>query len=203
LKKKKKKKKKRGSGPDPPGGGGGSDGSNRKNEVRPWGDAVWLQHPRRSQPSGNKKVLPYKELNTLAKEMFNETGNGVPLHENFLRCVHEVATNNLRECLSLLDLESNVQHYLQRQGFVPRPAFSGLDQGETYVKQPSVVATARQRMHAANNLLPQSQMSDQALHHGKSTTTCPKDVEAMVDRHLEVLIQHGLDAEGEDAYRAP
>ena len=93
--------KRRGSGPDPPGGGGGSDGSNRKKEVRLRGDAVWLQYPRRSQLSGNKRVQPYKELNTLAKEMFDEAGNGVPLHEDFLRRVHEIATNNLRECLSL------------------------------------------------------------------------------------------------------
>ena len=96
-------------------------------------------------------------IDALAKEMFDEAGNGIPLHENFLQRVHEVSTNNLRECLSLLDLESNVQHYLQRQGFVPRPAFSGLDSGETYVKQPSVVTAARQRVRAANNLLPQSQ----------------------------------------------
>ena len=126
--------KRRDSGPDPPGGGGGSDGSNRKKEVRLGGDAVWLQLPSRTQFSWKGRVQPYKELQTLAKEMFDEAGNGVPLHENFLRRVHEVATNNLRECLSLLDLESNVQHYLQRQGFVPRPALSGLDSGEIYVK---------------------------------------------------------------------
>ena len=127
--------KRRNSGPDPPGGGGGgSDGSNHNEEVRHEGDAVWLQLPRRLKPSGNKKVLPHKELQALAKDMFDEAGSGVPLHEHFLQRVHEVSTNNLRECLSLLDLESNVQHYLQRQGFVPRPAFSGLDSGETYVK---------------------------------------------------------------------
>ena len=95
----------RDSGPDPPGGGGGSDGSNRKKEVRLGGDAVWLQYPRRSQPPGNKKVLPHKELRTLALEMFDEAGNGVPLHEDFLRRVYEVATTNLRECVSLLDFK--------------------------------------------------------------------------------------------------
>ena len=100
--------KRRGSGPDPPGGGGGSNGSNRKKEVRLGGDAVWLQYPRRSHPPGNKKVLPHKELSTLASEMFDEAGNGVPLHEDFLRRVYEVAMTNLRECVSLLDLESKV-----------------------------------------------------------------------------------------------
>ena len=77
--------KRRNSSPGPPGGGGGggSDGSNHKEEVRHEGDAVWLQLPRRSKPSGSKKVLPHKELQAVAKEMFDEAGNGVPHSRKF------------------------------------------------------------------------------------------------------------------------
>lgn len=65
-------------------------------------------------------------------------------------------TKDSKSYLSLLDLESNILHYLQRNGIISREEITGLSVDNAFAKRTSVMEAAKQRTLAANTIIPQS-----------------------------------------------
>ena len=71
--------------------------------------------------------------------------------------VYEVITKDSKSYLSLLDHESNILHYLQRNGIISREEITGISIDNAFAKKNSVLEAAKQRTLAADTIIPQSQ----------------------------------------------
>ena len=181
-----------------------SDGNRANKRNTSMQDKCFSRYPAgKKKIDLQKKALPYKDLSTLAKEMFRDQGHGKSFLDNFFEKVYEVITKDSKSYLSLLDLESNILHYLQRNGIISREEITGLSVDNAFAKRNSVLEAAKQRTLAANNIIPQSQKSDQKYHHVKATTTSNEEVKILLEEHFQIMEDLGLGDMGDDTYHLP
>ena len=151
----------------------------------------------------HKKALPFKDLTQLAKDLYKDQGLGKSFLDNIFKKVYEVITKDQKAFLSLLDLESNILHYLQRNGIISREEITGLSIDNAFAKKNSVLEAAKQRTLAADTIIPQSQKNDQKHHHGKATTASEEEVKALLQEHFDAMEKMGLGDMGSDTYQIP
>ena len=145
-------------------------------------DALWIKrfHQIPGQMKMDKKILPNQDLKCLVEELFDSKRRGQSYVDEFLE-IYEVS-KDLKHSLSLPD-ESNILHFLRRNGIVPREVITGQQEDIHFTKQ--------------NFIFP---LSDKAepFHRSESTTANSDHAQAQLDQHSELMMKLGLGEEGID-----